>query len=138
MILKRKDFSGISYLSTKKFKDVKIDVEDKDAFKENIAIFTNLTLDHVYDKELFETISMSVPIDVNKIDAITIDDLKEITTEIALSKNQEKISHSEVIFSYFNRIYGNMKIDEKEYYNTEYGKLHLYQLYTILNEILVE
>lgn len=142
LILKREKFDGISYLSTKKMENVIYDVESEKEFKENIAIFTKNNENHVYDKDLYEKIIISVPIDKNKLDEITIDDLNEINSEIALSKNKIKIVSSEMLVSSYKRIYGCIEIKEKgnivnKYSETEFGKIHIYELYTVLNEILV-
>jgi len=138
-ILKIKGFDGIAYYSTKRYNHVKYknNPESKVDFKENIAIFTKLTSEHVYDRDLYNLLNISVPIDINKIDTIDMDDLEEIKKEINASCNQEKVTCAEKIISSFKRIYDTMYIDENEYTKTAYGKLHLYEVYTILSQILV-
>ena len=135
--LKRSGFDGIAYLSTKKFEKVECTRENQSIHKENIAIFTNLSMNHVYDRSLYERMKISTPIDINKIEKVTIEDLEEVVKEIGLSKSQEKVSQSELILSLFTRNYADIKINGDKYYDSKIGKLHLYQLYSILNEILV-
>ena len=106
-------------------------------YKENIAIFTTLSGNHVYDRKLYNQIVISVPIDIKKIDVIDIEDLKEIVKEIDQSKDQNKIIRAEKLYSQFERVYKNISIDKINYFESEYGKLHMYELYMILNEILV-
>lgn len=141
-ILKGKGFKGIAYYSTKRYNQLTFDnMNENDMdnveFKENIAIFTELNEEHVYDKNLYDTITMSVPIDIKKIYNIKFSDLEEIKNEIALTEDQEKITFAETVCSSFNRTYKSMKINDKLYVDTDYGKLHLYELYTVLNDILV-
>ena len=52
---------------------------------------------------------MTVPIDISKIDIITDNDIN-----------------------------GEVSTDNNPYCDTDYGKIHLYELYTVLNDILVE
>lgn len=135
--LKRLGFDGIAYLSTKKFEKVECAKENQTIHKENIAIFTNLSPEHVYDRTLYERMKISTPIDINRIEKVTIEELEEIVKEIGLSKSQEKISQSELILNSFKRNYADIMVNNEKYYDSKIGKLHLYQLYSILNEILV-
>lgn len=135
--LKRFGFDGIAYLSTKKFEKVECAKENQIIHKENIAIFTNLSPKHVYDRTLYERMKISTPIDINRIEKVTIEELEEVVKEIGLSKSQEKISQSELILNSFKRNYADITVNNEKYYDSKIGKLHLYQLYSILNEILV-
>lgn len=149
-VLKTYEYNGIAYYSTKKYDKLKCFEQedekkgnpqdvwlDRMEYKENIAIFTELNIEHVYDKKLYETLTISVPIDIKKIDIISIDDLEEVKDEILKSGEQEKITFAEKIYSSFNRIYKDIKIGSESYWDTSYGKLHIYGLYTILNQVLV-
>lgn len=82
-------------------------------------------------------LTISVPIDINKIDQICLEDLEEIKDEINASCKQEKITCAEKIVSSFKRNYDRMYIHGKKYTETDYGKLHLYEVYTRLSQILV-
>ena len=141
LILKNHGYDGIAYMSTQKYQGVSVTKESSLQFKENIAIFTKFSEEHVYDKELFDKISISVPIDTTKMEEIKIEDLTEICNEISARKNvhglQELITSSESIRSMYCRIYNGIQIDKKEYSETKYGKFHLYELYSVLNEYLV-
>lgn len=138
-ILKIKGFDGIAYYSTKRYNHVTYSSKNdtKIDFKENIAIFTKLNSNHVYDRDLYELLTISVPIDINKIDQICLEDLEEIKDEINASCKQEKITCAEKIVSSFKRNYDKMYIHGKKYTETDYGKLHLYEVYTRLSQILV-
>ena len=139
-VLKNENYDGIAYYSTKHYKNVTYsdNSEVNMAFKENMAIFTNLNMEHVYDRELYEKMFISVPIDMRKIYFVSMEDLQEIVKEINQSEKQEKITCAEKILSAFERIYGKMLIYDKNYAETEYGKLHMYEIYTVLNQILID
>ena len=87
--------------------------------------------------ELIANINISVPIDINKIDDISLDDIIELCNEINLTHIQEKINRSEIIYNSYIHTYSNIKIDNIDYSESTYGKIHLYELYTVLNQILV-
>lgn len=139
-ILKNEKYDGIAYYSTKYYEQIsnKNDMHVNIEFKENLAIFTKLNMKHVYDRVLYNKLFISAPIDKYKIYYVTMNDLNEINEEINQSGNQEKITNAERILSSFERIYGKMEINGVSYVDTEYGKLHMYELYTMLNRILVE
>lgn len=153
-ILKKKSFEGIMYQSTKKFENTsfegKEEVQERkvsfdfladSSYRENIALFTNINNDHVYDKELFERINISVPINISQIDRITYKDLENIKDEINdKNKNsigQKKITKADSIVSTFDSIYNKMKYKDEYYCNTIIGQLHLYHLYEVLHQILI-
>lgn len=149
-ILKNQGYCGIVYLSTKKFKNLSIEFSNykdnaeiqkfflmEDTYKENIAIFTKIDEEHVYDRSLFEKIKISVPISIDKIEKITLNDLNLIVKEIEATKQQNKISTAEIIVSSFERIYNKINVNGKKYCDSEEGQLHMYHLYEALNQILV-
>ncbi|MEE1257034.1 MAG: hypothetical protein UHN47_11030 [Lachnospiraceae bacterium] len=149
-IMKNNGYWGIVYLSTKKFKNLSMRSADnpeemeiidyilqEDSYKENIAIFTQIDEHHVYDKGLFEKLRISVPISVDKIEKISLDDLHIIVKEIVATEQQNKITNAEMIVSSFERIYNKINISGKQYRDTEEGQLHMYHLYEALNQILV-
>ena len=129
LILKNYGYDGIAYVSTQKYSGVSVEKESSLKFKENIAIFTKFSKKHVYDRDLFDKISISVPIDTTKIEEITIEDLTEICSEISARSDipglQELITSSESINSMYHRIYDGIQIDKKKYSETKYGKFHL-------------
>ena len=147
-ILKRKGFDGVAYYSTKRYENlvysedgVKKDLAyfryDNFEFKENIAIFTKINMEHVYDRELYDKIQISVPVSQQRIERITIEDIKELCELIAASKKQKNITAAEKIVSSFGRIYDKMYIDDQKYEQTEFGKLHCYLVFTVLSQILI-
>lgn len=81
---------------------------------------------------------MTVPIDISKIDIIKKEDVEELLKEIEKLNLQEKINCSQKIYNIYNVISKEVSVDGKEYSETDYGKIHLYELYTVLNNILVE
>ena len=136
LILKNKSYDGISYISTKNYgNDTELSGDD---YKENIAIFTKLDTEHVYDRQLYDKIQLTVPIDISKIDIITKEDVEELLKEIEKLNLQEKINCSQKIYNTYNVISKEVSVDGEEYSETDYGKIHLYELYTVLNNILVE
>lgn len=136
LILKNNGYHGISYISTKKYEDF-INVTGN-KYKENIAIFTKLDKKHVYDRELYDKIQLTVPIDISKIDIITDKDINDLLKEIEQQDSQDKITRSQMIYNAYNDINGEVSTDNNPYCDTDYGKIHLYELYTVLNDILVE
>lgn len=69
--------------------------------------------------------------------SISLDDIIELCNEINLTHIQEKINRSEIIYNSYIHTYSNIKIDNIDYSESTYGKIHLYELYTVLNQILV-
>lgn len=143
-IVKTSGFDGIAYYSTKPYDKEEYETDEKNYFgnlsmdfRENIAIFTKHNSNHVYDRELFEKINISVPVDIRKVEKMTIKDLIEVKDEINQSKEQGKVTQAEKIVSSFERIYGKMNIKGVPYEETDLGRLHIYELYTVLNQILV-
>lgn len=143
-IVKTRGFDGIAYYSTKPYDKEEYETDEKNYFgnlrmdfRENIAIFTKHNSNHVYDRQLFEKISISVPVDIRKVEKMTIQDLKEVVGEINQSREQSKVTQAEKIVSSFERIYGKMNIKGVPYEETDLGRLHIYELYTVLNQILV-
>ena len=81
---------------------------------------------------------MTVPIDISKIDIITDKDINDLLKEIEQQDSQDKITRSQMIYNAYNDINGEVATDNNPYCDTYYGKIHLYELYTVLNDILVE
>ena len=136
LILKNNNYNGISYTSTKKYYEYIATKSDN--YKENIAIFTKLDSEHVYDRELYDKINLTVPVDISKIDIITEDEIIDLLKEIEKLHSQEKITCSQKIYSSYKYISDEVSVGGNEYSDTDYGKIHLYELYTVLNNILVE
>lgn len=144
--LKREKFDGIAYYSTKKFDKIRFDENDdiekdkyklkKSMYKENIALFTNFTQDHVYDKSLYDNLEISVPIDINTIEKLDISQLDFIHKEIEKLENQVMITESTKINFEFKREFDKCYIEGEKYYDTLIGKLHIYHIYIILNKIM--
>lgn len=141
-VLKRCDFEGVSYYSTKRFDNVSfIEFPGEDykdiAFKENVAIFTSLDPEHVYDRNLYDRLSISVPVGISQIDLISKENLESIKAKINATEKAEKVGPAEKIYSSFDRIYGRILVNDQQYVNCIYGKLHMYNLYMVLNQILI-
>lgn len=149
-VIKNKGYDGIVYYSTKKFTQLTFSNEEINRefklrnileqdyeYKENVALFTKIDVDRVYDKVLFDKIDISVPIDIFKIEELEFKDLERFRDNILKIEKQEKVTKSDKIVSTYNRLYNQMKIEGIKYSNTQIGKLHLYHLYSKLNEILV-
>lgn len=139
--LKHKGFDGIAYFSTKKFKSVKFNSDNKKLesirtkYKENIAMFTNFTAEHVYDRDLYNKMTISKPIDINKVEEIDLKMLEYIIEKIDKTGDQKQISQASLIFSKLKREFEDCYVEEKKYYETSIGKLHIYHIYIILNNI---
>lgn len=135
-IVKNHDYDGIIYYSTKAYE--KVDAEsDELSYKENIALFTKTATDHVYDRQLFDKLNISVPIDKSRTEKVFIKDIQDVHSEIGKTMQQEKIAKADKLVSSFKRIYDKMKIDGVEYAETEFGQLHMYHLFAVLNQILM-
>lgn len=146
-VLKNKGYDGILYQSTKRFKDV--DMEDRKhkgfefsyklGYTENIALFTKINRQHVYDQELFHRINISVPVTIDMIDEVSLEDLERIKEEINKSnKEQEKVTIADKIVSVYARAYDNIQYHGIEYAKSDVGKIHLYHLYEVLHQILID
>lgn len=135
-IVKNNEYEGIIYYSTKRYDKLKLETKDL-SYKENIALFTMTNADHVYDRDLFNRLKISVPIDKSKIEKISFKDIEEAKKEIGKTKSLEKISQAETMISSFKRIYEKLEIDGKNYCDTEAGQLHMYHLFATLNQILM-
>lgn len=165
-IVKNKKYDGIMYESTKRFNNIEylkndshvnecnesaedenrkqkknneiaINIDLNQEYKENIALFTKYNEKHVYDSALFKKIEISVPISINKIDHIDLQDLKNIQEEINFTKNQDKVTIAETIISTYNRVYASMQYQGVSYSESKVGQLHLYHLYEILHQVLI-
>lgn len=145
--LKNKEYDGIIYYSTKKFDDTKFDNikgniqlkgATKNKYKENVALFTNFNKEHVYDEELYNKIEISSPINFYKVQNFDIKDLEHICDKIESIGCQQDIYRSQVIVQIYKREFENMIVSEKNYKDIDIGKMHIYHLYCILNQILCE
>lgn len=150
--LKNKEYDGVIYYSTKKFNNVEIKEklkEDKNSskvynisknnkYKENVALFTNFNKDHVYDEELYKKLEISPPINFYKVQNYTICDLENICKKIESTKDKKSIYRSQVILEIFKREFNDIMIKKEKYVDINIGKMHIYHLYCILNQILCE
>lgn len=140
--LKKNDFDGIRYVSTKKFDSIRICDKDDNGysgvFKENIALFTNIKYEdsYVYDEELFNKLNISRPIDLDRIEEITIQDLDDILEEIEYFKNKILYNDANAICNNFKRGFKDLKIKSKKYLELNEGKMHINHIYIIMNSIL--
>lgn len=146
-VLKNKGYDGILYQSTKRFKDVDMEEREHKGFEfsyklgytENIALFTKINRQHVYDQELFHRINISVPVTIDMIDEVSLEDLERIKEEINKSnKEQEKVTIADKIVSVYARAYDNIQYHGIEYAKSDVGKIHLYHLYEVLHQILID
>ena len=155
--LKNKSYDGVVYYSTKKFNEVKFfnmnkDLESKkdiiikesyninknNKYKENIALFTNFNKEHVYDEELYKKLEISSPINFYKVQKYKKKDLENICKKIEKTKHKNNIYRSQVILEIFKREFESITINENKYSDINIGKMHIYHLYCILNQILCE
>ncbi|UZW14925.1 hypothetical protein OSC52_03515 [Clostridium pasteurianum] len=146
--LKNELFHGIIYHSTKKFNNINFEISSEEdswiqyikrtKYKENVALFTHFNDEHVYDRNLYEKLTISTPIDIAKLNTIKMDDLKNIQAEINQTKKQDMISICETLLSKFDREFSQCCINEKKYRETNIGQLHIYHLYSIFNRILTQ
>ncbi|EOT2959713.1 hypothetical protein ACSW9O_00370 [Clostridium perfringens] len=146
-IIKNQGYDGIIYYSTKRFNNIKFNddngevknkYEVKTKYKENLALFTNFNDEHVYDRDLYDQLKISVPIDISKVENISIEDLEKIYNKIKNTGIKNINIKSDIILSSFKREFNCMNIDKNKYSETYMGKLHIYHIYCILNEMLCE
>lgn len=135
-IVKNSKFDGIIYYSTKRYDNVAV-ATDVLSYKENIALFTKADSKHVYDRDLYNKLKISPPIDVNKIEKISTRDIDDVKNEIGKTADQKKIVQAEMLISSFNRVYGELKVGEESYIDTGMGQLHMYHLFAVLNQIMM-
>lgn len=137
-ILKNHNYDGIMYYSTKKFDDLVTNTERGNSWKyrENVAIFTNYKQDHVYDRELFDKLTISVPVDITKIEKLTLADVEEVKNDIKTHGSKRQKYLADEIYSAFERVYSKMKVDNKKYLESDLGYLQIYYLYVQMNHIL--
>lgn len=164
--LKNKEYDGVIYYSTKKFDDIhflnpndNLEVRDylkennrnkeeyinnnqikninkNSKYKENVALFTNFNKEHVYDEELYKKLEISSPINFSKVQDYTIEDLENICKKIESIQCQKEIYKSQVILEIFKREFNNIMINKTNYKDIIIGRMHIYHLYCILNQIL--
>ncbi len=146
-VLKNKKYDGILYQSTKRFKNIDLANRKSKGFEfsykldytENVALFTKINREHVYDQELFQRINISVPVTLDMIDEVSLEDLERIKTEIDKSKKeQEKVTIADKIVSVYGRAYDNILYHGIEYAKSDVGKIHLYHLFEVLHQILID
>lgn len=135
-IVKNSKFEGIIYYSTKRYDNVTSTIDNL-SYKENIALFTKTDSRHVYDRELYNKLKISPPLDENKIEKISIKDIEDVKNEIGKTNDQKKIAQAEMLISSFNRIYAELKVNGEKYINTGMGQMHMYHLFAVLNQILM-
>ena len=58
----------------------------------------------MYDRELYDKINLTVPVDISKIDIITEDEIIDLLKEIEKLHSQEKITCSQKIYSSYKYI----------------------------------
>ncbi|SHH24077.1 hypothetical protein [Clostridium grantii] len=133
-ILKKKQFKGVIYSSTK-LKEKENDEKYNTKYKDNIAVFTNFNKEHVYDRELFNKLKISNPISLNKSGSINVGDVKYICDKIKsidIDKRKRKYYNTGLELE---QDFTKIKIQGKEYFEHDIGKLHLYLVYILLFEV---
>lgn len=157
-VLKKNKFDGIRYCSTKKFNNVnfKLNEEEKKLkglykddlscsknilYKENMALFTNIKYEesNVYDKELYNKITITRPIDLERLENISINDLEYLIEEVEFlnnNNNKKLFNEANLLFQKFKREFDSMYIDEVKYLDMEIGKIHLNHINIIMSSIL--
>lgn len=144
-LLKKKEFEGIYYYSTKEFTDLEKgkelnmeEIEKMYFVKENIALFTNFKEQEIYDDCLKQDLNISSPIQLSQITKISKSDIERIFNEIELTGNREKIKKAEGLVNKYLIRYDSLSVDGNEFIKTDTGSLQMYLLYSVLNMILVE
>ena len=146
-VLKNKGYDGILYQSTKRFQGIELKNQARKGFEfnymldyaENVALFTKINREHVYDQKLFHRIDISVPVTKDMIDEVSFGDLERIQKEITKNnKGQDKVTIADKIVSVYARVYGNMRFHGKDYAESDVGKIHLYHLFEVLHQILID
>lgn len=133
-IIKKKGFKGIIYCSTR-LKNEENDRLHKTGYKDNVAIFTNFSKEHVYDNELYTKFKISNPINKNQIINITIDQLNELCDSIKSVDNQELYKDYYLIGVTLEYDFSEIKIGNSKYFDHIVGKVHIYLIYNILIDI---
>jgi hypothetical protein len=105
-----------------------------------MALFTNYDISkhRIYDRDLFESINISNPVDLSKIDNIDIEEVERLVNEIGFFKIQRVYSRASRILEEQKREFNDILIKDKKYYSTELGKIHLYHIYIVLSNLLGE
>ena len=79
-----------------------------------------------------------MPIDVSKIEELQLNDLEDICEKIKNTGISTIIAKSDILVSIFRREFDCIKINGMSYCETYIGKLHIYHIYCILNQILCD
>ncbi|MGB6128602.1 MAG: hypothetical protein WBG30_07625, partial [Psychrilyobacter sp.] len=90
VLRRKKNIDGLLYYSTKLNKVSSENNFFKTKFKENIVLFSRHNKDRHYDKELYDSLKISKPVNISNIieqNTINIENLKKILVEMKLIEN---------------------------------------------------
>ena len=133
-IIKKNNFKGIIYSSTR-LNSSENDKLYKTTYKDNVAIFTDYCREHVYDRDLYNKFKVSNPICITQIAEIGLENLQEICDKIKLLDNEKNFENYYLIAAKLEEEFSNIKIENKEYFKHNIGKMHIYLVYNMLIDI---
>ena len=100
-----------------------------------MAIFTDYCREHVYDRDLYNKFKVSNPICITQIAEIGLENLQEICDKIKLLDNEKNFENYYLIAAKLEEEFSNIKIENKEYFKHNIGKMHIYLVYNMLIDI---
>lgn len=158
-VLKKNNYHGICYYSTKSFQKYHIPEEMINPihggknllYRENLAIFTNMVPKgpDTYDWRLFESLEISMPISMCNISKHSMEELDKLLESIQgqnifpdesdksdyINKRNDK---AESIVKFYHNVFSKMTVNGKPYEETPMGDIHIQLLLGILNRLLVD
>lgn len=133
-IIKKNSFKGIIYSSTR-LKNKENDENYNTTYKDNVAIFTKLCRDHIYDRELFDKFIICTPVSLSKIKNITLEDIKYICDKIKILDNNKKYKDYYLTGVRLQDNFSKIKIGDCNYLEHDIGRMHLYLIYNLLVDV---
>ncbi|MBS5799103.1 MAG: hypothetical protein KID02_04980 [Clostridiales bacterium] len=133
-VIKKTKYRGIIYTSTR------LEPNDKgnyynSAYKDNVAIFTQLCRTHIYDRELFDEFNVSNPIDLSNILEVKIHDLQKLCDIIKINDIEKNYEMYYTIAEEIQQEMSDIKVGKEKYLEHKIGKMHIYLIYSLLTEI---
>lgn len=158
-VLKKNNYHGVCYYSTKSFQNYYIPEEITNPihggknllYRENLAIFTNMIpeKENTHDWKLFRALEISMPISMCNICSHSSNEVNGLLDSIqgqkVTSDDCEKIEYinkrnkkAESIVKFYSDVFSEMKVNGKKYAETPMGEIHIQLLLGILNRLLVD
>ena len=145
--LKRHKYDGIVYYSSKRVFSSEINndgwsysIEEENtilASAKNIALFTELKRNNKYDNNLYKRIEFNAPSYFYDINSVNVSDIEEIISEITSTRDQEKILLAENLWNRSKIEFEKLFCCGSPYFEHWTGRIHLFKLYAVLNNILI-